>query len=103
MEKKIIANQIKDGEDEQEQQECTEFMLDIDEEIPERKSSNVPPHNSSVRTRRMRQETAKKIEKDKIFTTYKRRSRRIKRNQTQDDQPEPNANAPMEIESSANS
>jgi len=78
-------------------------MLDIDEEIPERKSSNVPQPSSSVRTRRMRQETAKKIEKDNIFTTYKRRSRRIQRNQTQDDQPEPNANAPMEIESSTNS
>ena len=54
----MIANQIKDGEYEQEQQERTEFILDIDEEIPERKSSNVPPHNSSVRTRRVRQEVA---------------------------------------------
>jgi len=78
-------------------------MIDIDEEIPELKSRNVPQPRSSVKTRRMRQETIEKIEKDKIFTTYKRRSRRIKRNQTQDDQLELNANAPMEIESSANS
>ena len=99
----MIANQIKDGEDEQEQQECTEFMLYIDEEIPERKSSNVPPPSSSVRTRRMRQETAKKIEQDKIFTTYTRRSRIIQKNQTQDDQLESNANAPMDIESSSHS
>jgi len=47
-------------------------MLDIDEEIPERKSSNVPQPSSGVKTRRMRQETAKKIEQDKIFTTYTR-------------------------------
>lgn len=78
-------------------------MLDIYEEIPERKSSNAPQPRSSVRTRRMRQETAKRIEKDKIFTTYMRRSRRIRRNQTQDDQPESNTNAPMDIESSTNS
>jgi len=78
-------------------------MIDSDEEIPKLKSSNVPQPRSNVTTRRMRQETAKKIEKDKIFTTYKRRSRRIKRNQTQDDQPEPNENVPMEIESNANS
>ena len=83
----LISNQIKEDEQEQ-QQERTDFMLDIDKEIPECKSSNVPQPSSGVRTRRMRQETAKKIEKDKIFTTYKRRSRRIKRNQTQDDQPE---------------
>lgn len=30
----LVANQIKDGEDEQEQQERSEFMHDIDEEIP---------------------------------------------------------------------
>ena len=68
----LIANQIKEDEQEQ-QQEHTEFMLDIDEEIPERKSSNVPQPSSGVRTRRMRKEDAKKIEKDKIFTTYTRR------------------------------
>ena len=86
----LIVNQIKEDEQEQ-QQERTEFMLDIDEEILERKSSNVPQPSNGVRTRRTRQETAKKIEKDKIFTTYKRRSRRIKRNQTQDDQPDLNS------------
>lgn len=84
----LVANQIKDGEDEQEQEERSEFMLDIDEEIPVRKSSNVPPHNSSVRTRNMRQEAAQKIEQDKIFTTYTRRSRRIQKTQTQEDKPE---------------
>ena len=99
----LVANQIKDGEDEQEQQEHSGFMLDIDEEIPERKSSNAPPHSSSVRTRRMREEAAQKIEQDKIFTTYTRRSRRIQKTQTQEDQPESNAHAPMDIESSAHS
>jgi len=99
----LIANQIKDGEDEQEQQEHSEFMLDIDEEILERRSRNVPPHKSSVRTRRMRQEAAQKIEQDKIFTTYTRRSRRIQKTQTQDDQPKSNADAPMEIKSGAHS
>jgi len=54
----LVANQIKDGEDEQEQQEHSGFMLDIDEEIPVHKSSNVPPRGSSVRTRKMRQEVA---------------------------------------------
>jgi len=78
-------------------------MLDIDEEIPERKSRNVPPHNSSVRTRRMRKEDAQRIEKDKIFTTYTRRSRRIQKTQKQDDQPDSHADAPMDIESNAHS
>ena len=54
----LAANQIKDEEDEQEQQEHSGFMHDIDEEIPVRKSSNVPPPISSVRTRKMRQEDA---------------------------------------------
>lgn len=98
----LIANQIKEDEQEQ-QKERTEFMLDIDEEIPERKSSNVPQPGSGVKTRKMRQETTNKIEQDKIFTTYTRRSRRIQKNQTQDDQPESNANAPMDIESGAHS
>lgn len=56
----LIANQIKEHEEE-EQQECIEFMLDIDEETPECNSSNFPQPNSGVRTRRMRQETAKEI------------------------------------------
>lgn len=76
-------------------------MLDIDEEIPVRESSNVPPPSSSVRTRKMRQEAAQKMEQDKIFTTYTRRSRRAKKTQPQEDQPESNAHAPMDIESSA--
>ena len=84
----LIDNQIKVREEEQEKQGSTELMIDIDEETPELKSSNVPQPSSSVRTRRQRQEAAKRIEKDKIFTTYKRRSRRMKRSQTQDDQPE---------------
>ena len=78
-------------------------MVDFDEKTLEFKSSTIAQPSSSVKTRRMRQEDAKKIAKDKIFTTYKRRSRRIKRNQIQDDQLEKNVNTPMEIESSANS
>ena len=97
----MVANQIKDGEDEQEQQEHSEFMLDIDDEIPERKSRNVPPHSNSVRTMTMRQEDSQRIEEDKIFTTYTRRSRRIQKTQKQDDQPESHVDAPMDIESCA--
>jgi len=99
----LVANQIKDGEDEQEQQEHSGFMLDIDEEIPVHKSSNVPPPSSSVRTRKMRQEVAQKMEQDKIFTTYTRRSRRAQKTQPQEDQPESNAHSSMDIESSAHS
>lgn len=78
-------------------------MIDIYEEIPESKSRNAPPHSSSVRTRRMRQEAAQKIEQDKIFTTYTRRSRIIEKTQTQDDQLESNVDALMDIESCAHS
>ena len=78
-------------------------MVDVDEETPEFRSSIVAQPISSVKTRRMRQEDAKKIAKEKIFTTYTRRSRRIKRKQIQDYQPEQDINTPMEIESSANS
>jgi len=99
----LAANQIKDEEDEQEQQEHSGCMLDIDEEMPVRKSSNVPPPISSVRMRNMRQEAAQKMEQDKIFTTYTRRSRRAQKTQPQEDQPESNAHAPMDVESSAHS
>lgn len=99
----LVANQIKDGEDEQEQQENSRFMFDIDEEIPVHKTSNIPPPSSSVRMRKMRQEATQKIEQDKIFTTYTRRSRRIQKIQTQEDKPESNAHAPMDIESSSHS
>lgn len=99
----LAANQIKDEEDEQEQQEHSGFMHDIDEDIPVRKLSNVPPPISSVRTRKMRQEDAQKMEQDKIFTTYTRRSRRAQKTQPQEDQPESNAHAPMDIESNAHS
>jgi len=99
----LIANQIKDGEDEQEQQEHSRFMLDIDEEIPVHKSSDVPPPSSSVRTRKRRQEAAQKMEQDKNFTTYTRRSRRAQKTLPQEGRPESNAHAPMDIESSAHS
>ena len=99
----LTANQIKDEEDEKEQQERSGFMHDIDEEIPAHKSSNVPPPISSVRTRKMRKEDAQKAEQDKFFTTYTRRSRRAQKTQLQEDQPESNAPAPMDIESSAHS
>ncbi len=99
----LVANQIKDGEDEQEQQEHSGFMLDIDEEIPVHKSSNVPPPSSIVRTRKMRHEVSQKMEQDKIFTTYTRRSRRAQKTQPREDQPESNAHSSMDIESSAHS
>ncbi len=51
----------------------------------------------------MRQEAAQKREQDKIFTTCTRRSRRAQKTQPQEDQPESNAHAPMDIESSAHS
>ena len=41
-------------------------MKDIDEEIPVSKASKVPPPVSSIRTRKMRKEDAKKVEQDKI-------------------------------------
>lgn len=78
-------------------------MLDIDEEIRVCKTSNVPPSSSSVRMRMMRQEATQTIEQDKIFPTYTRRSRRIQKTQTQEDQPESNAHAPMDIKSGVHS
>jgi len=99
----LIANQIKEGENEQEQKEHSGFMLDIDEEIPMHKSSNVPPTSSGVRTRKMRHEAAQKMEQDKICTTYTRRSRRAQKTLPQEDQLESNAHSPMDIESSAHS
>ena len=77
----LISNKIKTNEDEQEKQGSIEFMVDvveINEETPEFKSSTLPQPSSSVKTRKMRQEDAKKITKDKIFTSYTRRYRRIK-------------------------
>jgi len=99
----LATNQIKDEEDEQEQQEHSGFMYDIDEEIPVHKASNVPPPISSVRTRKMRKEDAQKMEQDKNFTTYTRRSRKAPKTQLQEDEPESNAPTPMDIESSAHS
>ena len=99
----LAANQIKDEEDEQEQQEHSGFMHDIDEEIPVHKARNVPPPISSVRTRKMRKEDAQKAEQDKNFTTYTRRFRKAPKTQLQEDQPESNAPALMDSESSAHS
>jgi len=78
-------------------------MNDIDEEIPVPKASKVPPPENSIRTRKMRKEDAQKVEQDKIFTTYSRRTRRVSKAQLQEDQLESNAPIPMDIESSAHS
>lgn len=78
-------------------------MLDIDEEILVRKSRNVPPPSSSVRTRKMRQEAAQKMEQDKTFTTYTRKSRIAQKTHPQEDQPKSNAHALMDNESNAHS
>jgi len=99
----LVANQIKDSEEDQEQHEYSGYMFDIDEEIPVHKSNDVPPPSSHVRTRKMRREAAQKREKDKIFTTYTRRSRRAQKTQSQEYQPESNAHSLMDIESSAHS
>jgi len=99
----LAANQIKDEEDKEELQENSGFMKDIDEEIPVSKASKVPPPVSSIRTRKMRKEDAKKAEQDKIFTTYSRRTRRAPKAQLQEDQLESNAPIPMDIESSDHS
>ena len=96
----LIENQIEVRREEQEKQGSMELMIDVDEETPELKSSNIPQPSSSVRTRRQKQEASKRIERDEIFITYRRRSWRIKRCQTQDEPPEKNASIPMEIESS---
>ena len=81
----LAANQIKDEEDKEEPQENSGFMNDIDEEIPIHKASKVPPLVSSIRTRKMRKEDARKAEQDKIFTTYSRRTRRTSKAQLQED------------------
>ena len=99
----LAANQIKDEEDKEESQENSGFMKDIDEEIPTSKASKVPPPVSSIRTRQMRKEDAKKAEQDKIFTTYSRRTRRAPKSQLQEDQLESNAPIPMDIQSSDHS
>jgi hypothetical protein len=99
----LISNKIKTKEDEQGKQGSTEFMVDMDginKETPVFRLSIVAQPSSSVKTRRMRQEDAKKIAKDKIFTSYTRRSRRVKGKKLQDDQPEQDINIPIEIESS---
>jgi len=75
-------------------------MDGINKETPVFRLITVAQPSSSVKTRRMRQEDAKKIAKDKIFTSYTRRSRRVKGNKLQDDQPEQDINIPIEIESS---
>jgi len=78
-------------------------MLDIDEEIPVHKSRNFPPNGSGVRTRKMRQEVAQKMEQDKNFTTYTRISRRAQNTLPQEDQPESHAHSQIDIETSAHS
>ena len=72
----LAANQIRDEEDKEELQEDSGFMKDIDEEIPVSKASKAPLPVSSIRTRKMKKEDAKREEQDKIFTTYSRRTRR---------------------------
>ena len=74
------------------------FMKDIDEEIPaSSKANKIPPPVSSIRTRQMRKEDAKRAEQDKVFTTYSRRTRRASKVQLQEDQPEYNAPIQMDI------
>lgn len=100
----LAANQIRDEEDKEESEENSGFMKDIDVEIPaSSKANKVPPPVSSIRTRQMRKEDAKKIEKDKIFTTYSRRTRRTPKAQLQEDQLESNAPIQMDIQSSDHS
>ena len=95
----LAANQIRDEEDKEELQEDSGFMKDIDEEIPVSKASKAPLPVSSITTRKMRKEDAKRAEQDKIFTTYSRRTRRTPKAQLQEDQLESNAPIPMDVES----
>lgn len=95
----LTANQIRDEEDKEKSPEDSGFMRDIDEEIPASSRANKVPV-SSVRTRQMRKEDAKRAEQDKVFTTYSRRTRRASKVQLQEDS---NVPVQMDIQSSDHS
>ena len=95
----LAVNQIRDEEEKEEVQEDSGFMKDIDEEIPVSKASRAPLPVGSIRTKNMQKEDAKRAEKDKIFTTYSRRTRRTPKTQLQEDQFESHAPAQMDVES----
>ena len=76
-------------------------VVEINEETPEFRSSTIAQPSSSVKKRRMRQEDAKRIAKDKVFTSYTRRSRRIKGKTLQEDddlQPEQDVQSEQDVQ-----
>ena len=92
----LTANQIRDEEEREKSPENSGFVRDVDEDIPASSRAHKVPV-STVRTRQMRKEEAKRAEKDKVFTTYSRRSRRAAKVQLQE---ESNVPVQMDIQSS---